>query len=110
MQKLIAPCGIDCSICEAYTATQNDDMEMRQKLADKYFKQFNKTIDPASISCDACSQEGRHIGFCDQCEIRSCAFGRGFATCAECVDFPCEKGSFIWTNNSQSLANLEKLR
>lgn len=63
----------------------------------------------AELDCDGCGNEGRHIGFCAVCSIRSCAFGKGYATCAECAEFPCPKGSFIWTTNSQSKANLETL-
>lgn len=110
MKSLLAPCGIDCSVCDAYIATQQNDPVLKQKLADKYFQQFGKDIVPADLDCDGCAQEGRHIGFCAECSIRSCAFAKGFATCAECSDFPCPKGSFIWTANSQSKANLEALK
>lgn len=108
--KLIAPCGIDCSECDAYIATQNDDAMLKQKLADNYLKRFNKEVNPDELSCDGCPSTGRHIGFCAVCEIRSCSINKGFATCAECDNFPCEKGSFIWTNNSKSKATLEALR
>jgi hypothetical protein len=106
----MAPCGINCSDCDAYKATQQDDAELRQKMADAYRKQFNKEIDPADLNCDGCPAEGRHISFCNKCEIRSCAAGKSYGTCAECIEFPCAKGSFIWTENSKSRATLENLR
>lgn len=110
MVSLIAPCGIDCSICEAYIATKNNDMEMKQKLADNFMKQFNKDIDPSTINCVGCNQDGLHIGFCAQCAIRACSVEKGFKTCAECDDFPCPKGSFIWVDGSKSKATLEGLK
>ena len=110
MDKIIAPCGIDCTQCDAYISTQTGNLELKQKLADNYVKQFNKQIPLEDLDCDGCPSEGKHIGFCAQCSIRSCAFGKGYATCAECNDFPCDKGSFIWTKNSKSKATLEELR
>ncbi|GAB1365322.1 DUF3795 domain-containing protein [Candidatus Cloacimonadaceae bacterium] len=110
MPKLIAPCGIDCQICDAYKATQANDLELLKKLQENYKQQFNKDIALDDLCCDGCPAEGRHIGFCKVCEIRSCAFGKGYQTCAECSEFPCTKGSFIWKENSVSKANLEALR
>lgn len=109
-QKLIAPCGIDCKICDAYIATQNQDPELKQKLADGYEAQMGAKISFEELDCDGCNNPGRHISFCDICQIRLCARDKGYITCAECADFPCEKGSFIWTTNSVSKANLDALR
>ncbi len=106
----LSPCGIDCSICDAYKATQNNDMELKQKLADDYKRRFNAEKPLTEFECDGCTEAGRKISFCAQCDIRNCAFGKGFATCAECADFPCETGGFIWTTNSVSKANLEGLK
>lgn len=106
----IAPCGIDCNNCDAYIATLTGNTELRLKLAENYLAQYYKEIDPETLYCDACSSEGRHIGFCAECEIRACAFGKGYSTCAECSEFPCEKGSFIWTESSKSRAKLEELK
>ncbi len=110
MNNRLAPCGIDCSQCDAYIATQTGDQTLQQKLADNYKKQFGQDIAFIDLECDGCFSEGRHISFCFQCGIRRCASHYGYATCAECQDFPCESGSFIWTENSQSKANLEALR
>lgn len=109
MAPMHAPCGIDCEVCDCYVATQNDDKEARLKMAEGFKQAYGKDIDPETIVCDGCSAEGRHIGFCAECGIRACALGRGFATCAECEELPCDKGSFIWKENSQSLANLKQL-
>lgn len=110
MSKMIAPCGIDCSICDAYFATITDDSVLKQKLADNYEAQMGKKISLSEMECFGCPSAGKHISFCEVCEIRTCANAKGFATCAECQDFPCEKGSFIWKSNSESRKNLEEIR
>ncbi len=110
MSKLIAPCGIDCQVCDAYIATQNNDLELKQKMVDNFKKNHGIEKSLEEMDCDGCGAEGKHIGFCAVCGIRVCAFDKGYATCAECAEFPCEKGSFIWTSNSKSKATLEALR
>jgi len=109
-RQFLAPCGIDCQDCKVYLATQKDDPDERKRLAEQFFKQHNQDIDPETIVCDGCSSGKRMIGFCAICQIRACAFGKGYATCAECQDFPCDKGQFIWQSNSQSLANLNSIK
>jgi hypothetical protein len=107
---LDAPCGINCGDCDAYIATQTDNQELMQQMADSFLKNHGKTISLDELKCDGCMAGGKQIGFCARCEIRSCAVGKGYQTCAECADFPCEIGSFIWTTNSKSKARLEEQR
>ncbi|MDP2172144.1 MAG: DUF3795 domain-containing protein [Candidatus Cloacimonadaceae bacterium] len=110
MRPHYAPCGIDCTVCSVYQATLADDSEARIALAEKYKTGFDKDIDPESIVCDGCLGSGKHLGFCSVCQIRSCALQKGFRTCAECPDLPCEKGQRIWQENSISMANLLQIR
>ncbi len=110
MTPMHAPCGIDCEVCDAYIATQNGDLELKKKLAADYLKNFNKEIALSDLDCDGCGADGRHIGFCAVCQIRACARAKGYETCAECDSFPCETGSFIWTEESKSRATLLELR
>jgi len=110
MTSLYAPCSIDCQVCDCYIATQADDKEARLRMARSFKENYGKDIDPDTIVCDGCTAEGRHIGFCAECSIRACAFGKGYQTCAECPEMPCDKGQFIWKTNSQSLANLRRLQ
>lgn len=110
MKTTLSPCGIDCQSCDAYIATKANDQALFQKLAEQYQANFGKTIDPENLHCAGCLNEGPHISFCFECEIRKCSIDKGFETCAECADFPCPKGQFIWTEGSVSRARLEKLR
>ena len=38
MDKLIAPCGIDCSKCGAYIAKKNNDDALRKSTAEEWSK------------------------------------------------------------------------
>jgi len=106
MKTTLSLCGIDCQMCDALIAPQAQDEALFKKLAEQFQANFGKTIDPELLRCAGCKNEGPHISFCFECEIRKCAMDKGFETCAECGDLPCAKGQFIWIEGSVSLANL----
>jgi hypothetical protein len=92
MDEMIAHCGLTCTECPAYVATQNDDDDARRKIAEDWSKEFKSEIKPEDINCDGClAVDGRHIGYCSMCEIRKCATGRGVENCAHCDDYACDK-------------------
>ena len=91
MAKIQAYCGLDCSECEAYIATQADDRAGLEATAKKWAEQYGG----AAISADACVCDGCSAGrrtstaHAATCAIRVCASGRGVATCAHCADYGC---------------------
>ncbi|MFH1010320.1 MAG: DUF3795 domain-containing protein [bacterium] len=92
VERLIAYCGLICSECPGYIATQKDDDAERRKVAQTWSEQYGHEIKPEDINCDGCRSEGsRHLGYCNICEIRLCGIERGVVNCAFCMDYPCEK-------------------
>jgi len=51
MEKMIAYCGLDCSGCPTFLATQNDDDAAREKI---YSMKFGFNFKPEEINCDGC--------------------------------------------------------
>jgi hypothetical protein len=91
MVKLIAYCGLVCSNCPTYLATQNNDDDARAKTAVLYSKKFGFSLGPEDINCDGClSSGGRLIGYCSACNIRKCCSAKGLANCTACKEQPCE--------------------
>ena len=88
---MIAYCGLDCSKCLAFNATQANDDKLREDCARRWTRMFKHEILPAQINCDGCKVEGRHFFHCEVCGIRACASGRGLDNCGHCADFGCEK-------------------
>jgi hypothetical protein len=82
MYEMISYCGIDCSGCPAYLATQADDMEALARVAEEWSEQFGMEIPPESIICDSCKtgEDARRSGYCSICGVRTCAVGKGVAT------------------------------
>ena len=92
MDKIIGVCGITCTDCPAYKATQADDDAERTRVAKMWSKEYGADIKPEGINCDGCTVlDGRHIGHCGQCEIRACGLGRKVPSCAHCAEYACEK-------------------
>lgn len=110
MKEYPAPCGMICTECTAYIATKNGDLAMKQQMAIDYEKSMGQPIAVEDLDCEGCQSSGKHISFCNQCAIRSCTQEKGYKTCAECADFPCSKGDFIWVGHSKTKQALEALR
>lgn len=91
MSRMIAYCGLVCSSCPAYIATQNDDDEARAQTAAYYLKKFGLEMKPEEINCDGCKSDGgKLIGYCQVCSIRRCCRDRNLDNCSVCEDQPCE--------------------
>lgn len=94
MQINIAPCGLVCSRCDAYRATQlGDDAKLELVAADWRKRYHCDEIHAEGIRCDGCMTESdRKCYHCGHtCPIRPCAVAKGVKVCSECTDYPCTK-------------------
>jgi len=90
-KRMVAACGLICTECPAFIATQGNDDEKRRKVAEEWSAWGEKLV-PQDINCDGCVQVGgRLFKFCTTCEVRGCALERKFENCAHCGDYPCQK-------------------
>lgn len=92
MDKMIAYCGLVCTDCPAFIATQADDRTGLEKVAAQWREEFNApNITVESVICDGCVVGGRKCSHCFECEMRACGLERGVLNCAHCDDYACEK-------------------
>jgi hypothetical protein len=92
MQEMIAYCGLVCTSCPQFIATQNDDDVAREKAAKRIAEKFGLHFNPDDINCDGClSSGGRLIAFCNTCEVRKCGITRSVKNCSTCEEQPCDK-------------------
>jgi hypothetical protein len=111
VEEIVAYCGITCTECPAYIATQNDDQEGLKRTAEMWSEQFQSEIKPEEIICDGCLPgHTRYCSHCAECEIRSCAIVRGVANCAHCDDYACEKLAGFLEHVPEAKAKLEGIR
>jgi len=111
MDKMIAYCGLTCTECPAFLATQKDDDNERKKIAEQWSKEFHCEIKPKDINCDGCvSGSEQHIGHWDECGIRKCGQEKNVKNCAYCDDFACEKLSEFFKAVPDAKVTLEEIR
>lgn len=91
MTRMIGCCGIDCDKCPSYMASLNGNEDELERIASEWSTDsMHLTAD--DVRCYGCHAGVEHVAsFCADCDVRTCAQRHGFGTCAECVDYPCEK-------------------
>jgi hypothetical protein len=107
MDKIIAYCGLVCTDCPAYVATQANDYGALERVAAQWREEYNAPgLTVESVICDGClTNGGRHCSHCSECQIRACGVERGVRNCAHCADYACEKleGLFSFVPDARSV-------
>ena len=92
MEKMIAYCGLTCTDCDAYIATQQNDDKMRREIAADWTQKYHHDFKPEDINCDGCLPDTvKTIGQLNVCPIRKCGQARGVPNCGRCPDYSCDK-------------------
>lgn len=112
MDRIIAYCGLVCSECDAYVATQANDMETLERLARQAREEFGVEDATAETTmCDGClGDQARQIGYCATCAIRACGVERGVANCAHCPDYTCEQLEGFFARATDARSVLDAIR
>ena len=113
MDRMIAYCGIVCTECPAFKATQADDRVALEQVAAQWREEFNSpAITADSIVCDGClgADGARLSSYCSVCQIRTCGVEQGIVNCAYCSDYACEKLESFFGHASEARAVLDKIQ
>lgn len=111
MNQIIAACGLICSECPAYQATQAGDRAAIEQVAAQWRVEYNiPNITVQDVNCDGCMTGERHCSHCSECEIRQCVSERGLQNCAYCPDFACERLENFFQMVPPARTNLEAVR
>jgi Protein of unknown function (DUF3795) len=91
--KIVAYCGIVCSDCPAYLATQSGEVAALERVAAQWQEEYHlDKVTVRDVTCDGClGQEGSKAAHCFECDIRACALEANLENCAHCEDYSCEK-------------------
>lgn len=87
-KNLMAPCGLYCGTCGVYIATRDKNKKFKQVMGDLYGTK------PEETECYGCMQPDppeKLYGPCQLCEMRDCIKSKGFYSCHQCEDWPCNK-------------------
>jgi hypothetical protein len=90
---MIAYCGLVCTDCPSYIATQAGDRSALERVAAQWREEFDApNLTAESIMCDGClGTTGNKCGHCAECEMRACALALNLANCGHCPDYACDK-------------------
>lgn len=111
MERIVAYCGITCSDCPTFNATQKDDDTKRKRVAELWTKQYGHTFKMEDINCDGCLSRGTRVfNYCTLCEIRKCGRERNVRNCAYCDDYKCEKLSKLHEQAPKAKETLDTAR
>lgn len=87
-ERIIARCGLICSECPAFLATQAGDADKIAETAAMWSKAYGVKVLPDDVWCDGCVPPGLKCGHCSDCEVRDCAEDRDMDNCGLCPDMP----------------------
>ncbi len=89
MLSMIGKCGINCTTCDGYLATQAGDQQQLEKVAALWRKEYNNpAITVEYVTCDGCINiNGRLGGHCAECRIRNCPSAAAIPNCAHCPNY-----------------------
>jgi hypothetical protein len=110
--RVVAYCGLVCSECPAYIATQADDLAAKEIVLEKWRIEYNHPgMTIADVTCDGCATVGGRLGgHPPVCSIRVCAKERAVRHCGACSDYACEKVSGLLDAVPPARALLDELR
>ena len=110
MQEMIAYCGLVCSKCPTFLATQSDDDVARKKTASFLSEKYGLNFRTEEINCDGCLSSGaRLIGYCNTCEVRKCGIEKSIENCSTCDEAPCDKLNKFHEFSPDAKASFEAL-
>lgn len=90
--KMTAVCGITCTECPAYVATQSGEEEALVRVAVQWSKEYDSELTAEDCRCNGClSAEGPWMSHCSECKMRACGMEKMVENCAHCADYACEK-------------------
>lgn len=109
MEKIIAYCGISCSECPAYLATQKDDYEELKKVAEEWSSE-EMSFKPEDLYCDGCTSNGKHVAWNSECPIRNCCRAKGLENCAYCDNYFCDNLKMTFDKSPSAKERLDEIR
>jgi len=111
MEKIVAYCGITCSDCPTFKATQTNDDAERRRVAELWTKEYGHTFKSEGINCESCQTRGTRVfSYCNICEIRKCGQQKNVKNCAYCDDYKCEKLSKLHEQAPKAKETLADIR
>ena len=86
-KDLMSPCGLYCGACGVYIATRDRNEKFKQIMGNLY---GSAPEDTECLGCMQADPPKKLYGLCRICKIRDCVKTKGFYSCHQCEDWPCD--------------------
>lgn len=86
-KDLMAPCGLYCGACGVYIATRDSNAKFKQIMGNLY---GTKPEDTECLGCMQADPPRKLYGFCEKCKLRDCVKSKGYYSCHQCAEWPCD--------------------
>ena len=111
MSRMIAFCGVICSKCPVFIATQENNTQQKKEIAESWSKKYGFELQSNDINCDGCLTEGERLfQYCKVCKIRECCRERYIENCAYCSDFVCNKLETLFNALPHAKVQLQRIK
>jgi hypothetical protein len=112
MAKMIGYCGLICTECKAYVATQASDVAALEQMAAQARDEYSMPDATAeSVRCNGClATSGPQCSYCFECAVRACGNERGVLNCAHCADYSCDRLEAFWAMAPSARDSLDAIR
>ena len=109
--KMIAVCGITCTECPAYVATQGGDEEALARVTAEWSEAYGGDLSADDCRCNGClATEGPWMSHCSECKMRACGTENMVENCAHCAEYACEKLTEFFGFAPEAKATLDTIR
>jgi hypothetical protein len=98
--RLDAYCGLYCGACLIYQSTQDGDLATAAVTLGR---------PEEGLACDGC-RSSRVTLACRNCWYRDCPAKKGYASCAECPEMPCDALKSLQTRRPHLAEIVDNLR
>ncbi|MBN1383727.1 MAG: DUF3795 domain-containing protein [Elusimicrobia bacterium] len=107
----VGACGNFCAGCPDFEVLVKNDDSFRRQVAETLTKETGRHVSPEEVGCEGCwGKIHNDLAASLKCRIRQCVEAKGFATCAECGDFPCPMYLKQFPEDSQHGQNIRAIR
>ena len=106
--QMIAVCGLNCSGCDIFRASDNP--EIAQRIVNWFKEEKHMDVKIEDIHCLGCREDRTKHWSPDCWILRCCVDKKGLEFCYQCKDFPCEKLSEWAKENEKYKKALNQLK
>ncbi|HCT31238.1 MAG TPA: hypothetical protein DIW31_11040 [Bacteroidales bacterium] len=83
-KQTAAVCGLFCKSCGIYIATQANNTDQLNRIADRL------GFPRDQVRCDGCRTDV-NSAYCKTCNLKTCASKKGVEFCSQCNEYPCSQ-------------------